>query len=267
MTAAPNDEHLPMSDGATALAPQAGAAPAPAPAPRRARPAPARPARPRRAAPRPAAAEPTRQPARSAAAAPATEPATRPAPRPRPRPAPRVTPAPGPSALARARAKAARTPRAPRAPFVILLLVLMGSGLVCLLLLNTALSENAFKEHALQTTSSTLADQEAALAVQSDRLSAPGALAGRAQGLGMQPGGLPKYLPSGTPLPPGARVVAGSADENGGVTLYVVPAPGQPAAAAPAAVQPAGQPSQPAGQTGQGATGQETDAGAGTSGR
>ncbi len=147
---------------------------------------------------------------------------------------------------------------------MILLLVLMGSGLVCLLLLNTALSENAFQEHSLQATSSALADEEEALAVKSDRLSAPGALAARAQALGMMPGGLPRYVPAGTPLPSGARVVAGGGDANGGVILYVVPAPGQPAADA-AAGQPAGQD----GQQGQGVQpGQGTAAaGAGTSGR
>ncbi|ONH30491.1 hypothetical protein [Pseudofrankia asymbiotica] len=239
MTAAPNDEQLPMSAGATALAPQSS--PAPAPAPRPARQPPARQPRPRRVG------------QSAAAAAPAARPAAR--------PGPRATPAPGPTALARARAKAARSQRAPRAPFVILLLVLMGSGLVCLLLLNTSLSENAFQEHSLQSTSSALADEEEALSVQSDRLSAPGALAARAQALGMAPGELPEYRPPGAPLPSGARVVAGGGDANGGVILYVVPAPGQPAATATPASQGQEQ-GQPAAD---GAAGQPS--GAGTSGR
>ncbi|MDT3441087.1 hypothetical protein [Pseudofrankia sp. BMG5.37] len=263
MTAEPSDEHLPMSDGATALAPQQ--APAPAPAPRPARQPPARQPRPRRAGQSPASAQPaersapTRRAARPATARSAAPVPTRPAARPAARPGPRATPVSGPTALARARAKAARSQRAPRAPFVILLLVLMGSGLVCLLLLNTSLSENAFQEHSLQTTSSALADEEEALAVQSDRLSAPGALAARAQALGMAPGDLPEYLPAGAPLPPGARVVAGGGDANGGVILYVVPAPGQPAADATPASQGQGQPAA------DGAAGQPTDAG--TSGR
>ncbi|OHV61375.1 hypothetical protein [Pseudofrankia sp. BMG5.36] len=251
MTAEPSDEHLPMSDGATALAPQQAPAPAPAPRPARQPPArqpPARQPRPRRAGQSPASAEPAERSA-----------PTRRAARPAARPGPRATPVSGPTALARARAKAARSQRAPRAPFVILLLVLMGSGLVCLLLLNTSLSENAFQEHSLQTTSSALADEEEALAVQSDRLSAPGALAARAQALGMAPGDLPEYLPAGAPLPPGARVVAGGGDANGGVILYVVPAPGQPAADATPASQGQGQPAA------DGAAGQPTDAG--TSGR
>jgi hypothetical protein len=167
-------------------------------------------------------------------------------------------------------ARQVRPARAPRAPFVVLLLVLMGSGLLCLLLLNTALGENAFRVQKLQAESSALADEEQTLSVRNDRLSAPGALAARAATLGMEPGGLPEYLPPGSPLPKGARVVAGGADS--GVVFFVVPAPpADPAAATAAGQPPAGQPpaaadgtlaaGAPTGQTG-GATG----AGAGGAG-
>jgi hypothetical protein len=132
---------------------------------------------------------------------------------------------------------------------VILLLVLMTSGLLCLLLLNTALSENAFHAHSLQTRADQLADQKEELSVRADQLSAPGALASRAAALGMGPGGLPQHLPPGAALPPGARVVTGAGgDAAGGVTFYVVPAPApaQPAANSGAAVGSA--PSSAAGQ-------------------
>jgi len=146
-------------------------------------------------------------------------------------------------ALARARARAAR---APRAPFVVLLLVLMASGLLCLLLLNTALSEDAFRAHGLQVKASALANEEQGLELRANQQSAPEALASRAAELGMVQGGLPQWLPPGATLPPGARVVAGG-DVAGGGVFYVVPAPAKPAAtAAPSApAQPAG--SSPAG--------------------
>jgi hypothetical protein len=121
----------------------------------------------------------------------------------------------------------------------------MASGLLCLLLLNTALSENAFHAHSLQARSAQLADEEQALAVHADQLSAPGALASRAAALGMAAGGLPQYLPPGATLPPGARVVAGGGgDAAGGVIFYVVPAPApaRPAGVTPTAPANQGQP-------------------------
>ncbi len=122
---------------------------------------------------------------------------------------------------------------APRAPFVILLLLLMGGGLMCLLLLNTALAQSAFKVHDLRQTSSDLLDEEQALSMRLDRLSAPATLAARAAQLGMVPGGIPQYLPAGTPIPPGARVIG--TDSSSGVVTVVVPPPGRTAAGSVAA--------------------------------
>jgi hypothetical protein len=99
--------------------------------------------------------------------------------------------------------------------------VLLAAGLLGLLLLNTALAQNAFRMHALQQRSAVLAEQEQALSLQADKLSDPAALAAAAARLGLMPGGLPEYLPAGAPLPARARVVAREPDS--GVLLVVVP--------------------------------------------
>ncbi len=133
---------------------------------------------------------------------------------------------------------------APRAPFVILLLLLMGAGLMCLLLLNTALAQNAFLVHNLQKSSAALSDEAQALSLRLDQLSDPANLAARATDLGMVSGGIPVYLPSGTPLPPGARVI--DTDPVSGAIVIVVSSARQPATAtgaaggAPATGRPAG---------------------------
>ncbi|AEH10427.1 MULTISPECIES: hypothetical protein [Protofrankia] len=119
---------------------------------------------------------------------------------------------------------------APRAPFVILLLLLMGAGLMGLLLLNTALAQSAFKVHDLGQDSSDLMDEEQALSMRLDNLSDPANLAARAAQLGMVPGGIPYYLPAGAPLPPGARVIG--AEPSSGFVVVVVPPPGRPAGGA-----------------------------------
>lgn len=119
---------------------------------------------------------------------------------------------------------------APRGPFVVLLLVLMGAGLLSLLLLNTALMENSFHADELERQSTELTRQEQQLSLQLDEQSDPGQLAARANQLGMVPGGVPEYLPANAPLPPGARVL--TRDAGSGMLLVVVPGPS--AAPAPA---------------------------------
>jgi len=126
--------------------------------------------------------------------------------------------------------------RAARAPFVLLLMFLLGAGLLCLLLLNTALAQNSFQQHALTRSSNELADTEQALSLRLDQLSDPTQLAQRAAQLGMVPGGLPTVLVPGAPLPPGARVIG--RDPASGATLVIVPAPPAPPAAKPATPKP-----------------------------
>ncbi|RZU25367.1 septum formation initiator family protein [Streptomyces sp. BK239] len=124
--------------------------------------------------------------------------------------------------------------RAARTPFVLLVVLLLGGGLIGLLVLNSALSEGSFKMDDLQKDTKSLTDEEQALQRDIDSYSAPDALQRRARELGMVPGGDPAFLaPDGT--------------------VKGVPSPaGMPAARdAPAAVRPpevigAGAPAAPA---------------------
>ncbi|MFD1662844.1 septum formation initiator family protein [Streptomyces caeni] len=88
---------------------------------------------------------------------------------------------------------------AARTPFVLLVVLLLGGGLIGLLLLNSALSEGAFKLEDLQRETKNLTDEEQALQRDVDAYSAPDALQRRARELGMVPGGDPAFLdPDGT---------------------------------------------------------------------
>ncbi|WP_369168706.1 hypothetical protein AB5J49_12650 [Streptomyces sp. R28] len=89
--------------------------------------------------------------------------------------------------------------QAARAPFVLLVVVLLGGGLIGLLVLNSALSEGAFKLDDLKRDSKALTDEEQSLQRDIDAYSAPDALQRRARELGMVPGGDPAFLgPDGT---------------------------------------------------------------------
>ncbi|WP_086565431.1 hypothetical protein [Streptomyces africanus] len=89
--------------------------------------------------------------------------------------------------------------QAARTPFVLLVVLLLGGGLIALLVLNSALSEGAFKLDDLQRETKSLTDEEQALQRDIDAYSAPEALQRRAGELGMVPGGDPAFLaPDGT---------------------------------------------------------------------
>ncbi len=89
--------------------------------------------------------------------------------------------------------------QAARTPFVLLVVLLLGGGLIGLLVLNSALSEGSFKLDDLQKETKSLTDQEQALQRDIDAYSAPEALQRRARELGMVPGGDPAFLdPDGT---------------------------------------------------------------------
>ncbi|MFH8569647.1 septum formation initiator family protein [Streptomyces sp. NPDC017993] len=99
---------------------------------------------------------------------------------------------------------------AARTPFVLLVVVLLGSGLITLLLLNSALNQGSFELSNLEKKTDELTDEQQALQQQVDGYSAPGALERRARELGMVPGGNPAFLlPDGTVL--GKPGKAGSA--------------------------------------------------------
>ncbi|MFG2548756.1 hypothetical protein ACGFWF_02225 [Streptomyces sp. NPDC048581] len=89
--------------------------------------------------------------------------------------------------------------RAARTPFVLLVVLLLGGGLIGLLVLNSALSEGAFRLDDLKKETKALTDEEQSLQRDIDAYSAPDALQRRANELGMVPGGDPAFLdPDGT---------------------------------------------------------------------
>ena len=87
-----------------------------------------------------------------------------------------------------------RRSQAARAPFVLVVVALLLTGLLGLLVLNTVLAQDAFRLHKLQVDARTLADREQALQRQVSDLQSPHALAARATSLGMVPGGSPTFL-------------------------------------------------------------------------
>ncbi|RRR80126.1 hypothetical protein, partial [Streptomyces sp. RP5T] len=89
--------------------------------------------------------------------------------------------------------------QAARTPFVLLVVLLLGGGLIGLLVLNSALSEGSFRLTDLQKDTKSLTDEQQALQRDIDAYSAPDALVRRARELGMVPGGDPAFLgPDGT---------------------------------------------------------------------
>ncbi|MFE3945051.1 septum formation initiator family protein [Streptomyces sp. NPDC059118] len=88
---------------------------------------------------------------------------------------------------------------AARTPFVLLVVVLLGGGLITLLVLNSALNEGSFRLSELKKRTTELTDEQQALQHDVDNYSKPDALERRARELGMVPGGSPAFLnPNGT---------------------------------------------------------------------
>ncbi|GAA1418157.1 hypothetical protein GCM10009601_13360 [Streptomyces thermospinosisporus] len=122
------------------------------------------------------------------------------------------------------RAQAART------PFVLLVVLLLGGGLIGLLVLNSALSEGAFELDDLQRETKNLTDEEQSLQRDIDAYSAPDALQRRAEELGMVPGGDPAFLgPDGK--------VKGVPEPAPGAPVPMVLPPEAPATATPPALK------------------------------
>ncbi|MFV2118349.1 FtsB family cell division protein [Streptomyces sp. Act-28] len=130
---------------------------------------------------------------------------------------------------------------AARTPFVLLVVVLLGGGLIGLLLLNTSLSQGSFKLTELKKRTTELTDEEQALQRDVDARSAPDALERRARELGMVPGGSPVFLePDGTvrglpgpaPTPDGGALPGTGPSPAGGPDPHLasLPVPGDPAA-------------------------------------
>ncbi|MFE9447731.1 septum formation initiator family protein [Streptomyces sp. NPDC006739] len=129
--------------------------------------------------------------------------------------------------------------RAARAPFVLLVVLLLGGGLIGLLVLNSALSEGSFKLDDLQRQTKNLTDEEQGLQRDIDAYSAPDALQRRARELGMVPGGDPAFLnPDGTVKGvPGAAPAGQAAARPAAVLAPETLSPAAAPAQLPAATQ------------------------------
>ena len=118
----------------------------------------------------------TRQPTAPRHTRPLTGPGSRPA-KPATRPA--------------ARPPLARTgtqgPRRPRAPFILLLVGLLGGALVSLLVISTTLAEGSYRITNLQQQNANLAKQEQLLTQQVAQASSPSQIAQEAESFGMRP--------------------------------------------------------------------------------
>ena len=82
----------------------------------------------------------------------------------------------------------------PKVPFVVLVLLVLGGGLVGLLVLNTALQQGAFQLASLQGQQTMLATKEEDLRLRVAALRDPQRLAREAQRLGMVPNTNPAFL-------------------------------------------------------------------------
>ncbi|WP_149257292.1 hypothetical protein [Actinomadura sp. K4S16] len=122
---------------------------------------------------------------------------------------------------------------APRAPFVLLIVGLLGGALVSLLLLNTVLAKDAFTLTRLQQSNKQLEQQRQAYEEEIAREGSPQQLSNKAEGLGMKQGENPAFFstepggPGGTirPVPQAAAASAGAAGVLG-VPGTVVPGDG-----------------------------------------
>jgi len=78
-------------------------------------------------------------------------------------------------------------PRHPRAPFILLLVGLLGGALVCLLVISTTLAEGSYRITNLQQQNANLAKQEQVLTQQVAQASSPTQIAQEAEQFGMRP--------------------------------------------------------------------------------
>ncbi|MDT0264972.1 septum formation initiator [Streptomyces sp. DSM 44915] len=119
-----------------------------------------------------------------------------------------------------------RGANAARAPFVLLVVVLLGAGMVTLLILNASLNQGSFMLSELRRETQELTDEQQRLQAEVDGYSAPGALAERATELGLVPAGPPAFLGADGEL-------------LGGVTPSPAPEPVEPTEPDEGVVEPA----------------------------
>ena len=77
-------------------------------------------------------------------------------------------------------------PRRPRAPFILLLVGLLGGALVCLLVISTTLAQGSYRITRLQEQNTNLARQEQLLTQQVAQASSPAQIASEAEQFGMR---------------------------------------------------------------------------------
>ncbi|WP_207944617.1 FtsB family cell division protein [Actinomadura rubrisoli] len=128
----------------------------------------------------------------------------------------------------------------PRAPFVLLIMGLLGGALVSLLLLNTVLAKDAFTLTRLQQSNKMLEQQRQAYQEEIAREDSPASLDRKARALGLKPREGVAFVDSDTgrttggtirPVPHSAAASAGAASVLG-IPGTVVPGDGVPQAAA-----------------------------------
>ena len=161
----------------------------------------------------------------------------------------------------------ARTTRAPRAPFAVLVLAILAAGVVGLLMFNTHMQQGSFYATRLQQHASDLTARQQALDMQLERLRAPQRLATAGKALGMVAPGVPAFvklsdgsvvgtptpaspddavrinpLPAQLPAPlrPKPIIVRVPAPPAAGTPAAGTPAAGTPVAPAPGATTPGG---------------------------
>lgn len=149
---------------------------------------------------------------------------------------------------------------APRMPFVLLVVGLLGGALVSLLLLNTVLAKDAFTLTELQRGNKQLDERQQALEEEIARADSPETLARRARELGMVPATTPRFVQvdgQGRPAagsPRGALGTAGAAGvvglPPGAVGVAGAPATERETAEAKASARPSTQGAPAGGQTG-----------------
>jgi cell division protein FtsL len=84
--------------------------------------------------------------------------------------------------------------RSPRVPFVLLVVISLGLGVVGLLLVNTSLQQGAFETATLSTRATALLNQVQSLQLRVDALRSPQRVADAAHKLGMVPDPNPAFL-------------------------------------------------------------------------
>ncbi|MFC8925748.1 septum formation initiator family protein [Streptomyces albidoflavus] len=141
---------------------------------------------------------------------------------------------------------------AARTPFVLLVVVLLGGGLITLLVLNSALNEGSFTLSELKRENTELTDEQQELQRDVDAQARPDALRRRADTLGLVPGGIPVFLdPDGTvrgvPSPaPTPVVVKPSPSASPSPSAEAPPSPGASPSHGASGTSPAPEPDAPA---------------------